>query len=140
VKAITIRQPWASLIAAGIKDVENRPRNWPHRGRVAIHSGQDDDRAALKDPKVTGPLITRHLSTPHGCVLAVASLVDCHPSTEGCCISRWAQPDARFHLILADVARLPRPITAMGHLGLWQLPTAAWVEIGRQLREIGAKP
>ena len=36
--AITIKQPWAYLIAAGIKDIENR--TWPtkFRGRVLVHA------------------------------------------------------------------------------------------------------
>ena len=40
-KAITIRQPWASLIAHGIKDIENRTWKCPakHIGtRVLIHA------------------------------------------------------------------------------------------------------
>ena len=34
-KILSIRQPWASLIVAGVKDVENR--TWPmgYRGRVS---------------------------------------------------------------------------------------------------------
>lgn len=37
-KTITIKQPWASLIVEGIKDIENR--TWPtrFRGRVLIHA------------------------------------------------------------------------------------------------------
>ncbi|MGH9649939.1 MAG: hypothetical protein ACRD3I_05655, partial [Terriglobales bacterium] len=41
-KALTMWQPWASLIAAGLKDVENRP--WAPPGkyigqRIALHAG-----------------------------------------------------------------------------------------------------
>lgn len=38
-KTITIKQPWASLICQGIKDIENR--TWPtkYRGRVLVHAG-----------------------------------------------------------------------------------------------------
>lgn len=37
-KALSIKQPWASLIAHGIKDIENR--TWPtkFRGRIYIHA------------------------------------------------------------------------------------------------------
>lgn len=37
-KTLTVKQPWASLIVVGIKDVENR--TWPtkFRGRVLIHA------------------------------------------------------------------------------------------------------
>lgn len=39
-KAITIKQPWASLIVEGIKDIENRTWKTNFRGRVLIHAGQ----------------------------------------------------------------------------------------------------
>ena len=38
-KAISIKQPWASLIAYGIKDIENRTWRTNYRGRVLIHAG-----------------------------------------------------------------------------------------------------
>ena len=39
-KAITIKQPWASLIAAGLKDIENRTWKTNFRGRVLIHAAK----------------------------------------------------------------------------------------------------
>lgn len=41
-KTITIKQPWASLIVEGVKDIENR--KWPtkFRGRVLVHAGADN--------------------------------------------------------------------------------------------------
>ena len=36
-KAVSIKQPWASLIAHGIKDIENRTWKTNFRGRVYIH-------------------------------------------------------------------------------------------------------
>lgn len=43
-KAITIKQPWASLIVHGIKDIENRSWACPKKylgERVLIHAGAD---------------------------------------------------------------------------------------------------
>ena len=37
-KAISIKQPWASLIAHGIKDIENRTWKTNYRGKVYIHA------------------------------------------------------------------------------------------------------
>ncbi|TWH47470.1 ASCH domain-containing protein [Sporomusa sp. KB1] len=39
-KAITILQPWASLLACGAKQIETR--SWPakYRGPIAIHTGK----------------------------------------------------------------------------------------------------
>ena len=38
-KCISIRQPWALLVCAGIKTIENRTWQTPFRGTVAIHTG-----------------------------------------------------------------------------------------------------
>ena len=37
-KALSIKQPWASLIAHGIKDIENRTWKTKFRGRIFIHA------------------------------------------------------------------------------------------------------
>lgn len=37
-KALSIKQPWASLIAHGIKDIENRTWRTNFRGRIYIHA------------------------------------------------------------------------------------------------------
>ena len=37
-KAISIKQPWASLIAHGIKDIENRTWKTNYRGKILIHA------------------------------------------------------------------------------------------------------
>lgn len=46
-KAITIKQPWASLIVHGIKDIENRTWKCPEKyigQRVLIHAGKSKDK------------------------------------------------------------------------------------------------
>lgn len=40
VKCISIRQPWATLIAMGHKDIENRSKYFAYRGEVYIHAAQ----------------------------------------------------------------------------------------------------
>lgn len=37
-KALSIKQPWASLIAHGIKDIENITWKTQFRGRIFIHA------------------------------------------------------------------------------------------------------
>lgn len=49
-KTLSIKQPWASLIAEGIKDVENRTWRTNFRGRVFIHaSAKWDDRSKSRN-------------------------------------------------------------------------------------------
>jgi hypothetical protein len=39
-KALTIRQPWASLVATGVKTIETRSWSTKYRGPLAIHAGK----------------------------------------------------------------------------------------------------
>jgi hypothetical protein len=62
-KIISIRQPWASLIVSGIKDIENR--TWPtrYRGPVLIHASQRADDAT-SDELTGGSASARPLCCP----------------------------------------------------------------------------
>lgn len=48
-KAITIWQPWASLIACGAKKYETRPWATSYRGPIAIHAAARDTKSILKE-------------------------------------------------------------------------------------------
>jgi hypothetical protein len=39
-RTLSIRQPWAGLIVAGIKDIENRSWSTSYRGPILIHAGK----------------------------------------------------------------------------------------------------
>lgn len=47
--ALSIQQPWAGLIACGLKDIENRTWRTNFRGPFLIHAGQTIDRDAMDD-------------------------------------------------------------------------------------------
>ena len=50
-KCLSIQQPWAQYIAAGIKDIENRPwglKNFPQR--VLIHTGKKKMLGPSRNP------------------------------------------------------------------------------------------
>lgn len=38
IRALTLHQPWASLVAWGVKHYETRPRPLSYRGPLAIHA------------------------------------------------------------------------------------------------------
>ena len=42
-RALSIKQPWAWLICAGYKDVENRTFDAPRCGRIYVHAGKKVD-------------------------------------------------------------------------------------------------
>ena len=75
-KAITIKQPFASLIAAGIKEYEFRTWKTNYRGEILIHAGKSIDKDAMKKFDFL------NLDYPTGCIIAKAKLTDCVPITE----------------------------------------------------------
>lgn len=146
-KAITVKQPWASAIASGMKTVENRTRPHPWNKaigqRIAIHAGQTWDRTAdgyrpplltvweadlrnrWKNSYPTAALLTYTIpgSLPQGFILATATLSSIHVCDGGC--SEWAQP-GQHHLTLTDIVTLQEPIAAKGQLGLWDWHSSAY--------------
>ena len=69
-KVITIKQPWATLIAEGLKEYEFRTWNTKYRGEILIHAGKGIDRDAIKRFK------EYNLDYPTGCIIAKAYLAD----------------------------------------------------------------
>lgn len=63
-KALSVKQPWAELIARGEKTIEIRGNATRHRGPLLIVS--------CKEPNVWTT----------GCAIAVVDLVDCRPMTK----------------------------------------------------------
>lgn len=116
-KALSIRQPWAWLICAGHKPVENRTWQTAYRGELLIHAGQqfDDEGAAtvLAVFPELEDLMPKQFEL--GGIVGAATLVDCvtsHPS-------RWfTGPNG---LVLRDARPLPfRPWR--GQLGMFDVP------------------
>ena len=70
-KTITIRQPWATLIAKGYKEYEFRTWKTNYRGPILIHAGKGIDTKAIKRFEYL------NLDYPTGCIIAKAILTDC---------------------------------------------------------------
>ena len=75
-KVLTIKQPCASLIAAGLKEYEFRTWKTNYRGEILIHAGKGIDKDAMKKFE------SLKLEYPTGCIIAKAKLTDCVPVTE----------------------------------------------------------
>ena len=129
-KALTVCQPYADMIAAGEKIIENRA--WPtaYRGPLAIHAGKS--RAWLEaDDERERPEMA------FGAVVAVAQLVACLPLMYPADGPNW--PEAYRHLhtdehangpwcwILDEVVRIA-PVPYRGAQGLWEIPAALVVK------------
>ncbi|MCG8694670.1 MAG: ASCH domain-containing protein [Minwuiales bacterium] len=91
-KALTLWQPWATLIALGIKGFETRGWSTRYRGPLAIHAAKRRvDRRQFDDylwPVLAGfdyigePRPDIPWPLPTGCVVAVCELVDVIPTEQ----------------------------------------------------------
>ncbi len=70
-KVITIKQPWATLIAEGYKEYEFRTWKTNYRGPILIHAGKGIDKKDMEKFKHL------NLNYPSGCIIAKANLTDC---------------------------------------------------------------
>ena len=70
-KVITIKQPWATLIAEGYKEYEFRTWKTKYRGELLIHAGKGIDKKAMEKFKHL------NLNYPSGCIIAKVNLTDC---------------------------------------------------------------
>ena len=110
-KVLTVRQPWASLIVAGIKDVENRSWRTKYRGKLGIHAAAKVEEEAMD---LYSHLLNHDL--PLGALVGSVRLVDCVKNYR----SPWASR-GHWHWVLADPKELARPRWMSGRLGLWTL-------------------
>lgn len=70
-KVITIKQPWATLIAKGYKEYEFRTWKTKYRGTILIHAGKGIDKKAMERFKHL------NLEYPLGQIIAKATISDC---------------------------------------------------------------
>lgn len=70
-KVITIKQPFATLIAEGLKEYEFRTWKTKYRGEILIHAGKSIDKKAMERYKHL------NLDYPIGKIIAKATITDC---------------------------------------------------------------
>lgn len=121
-KAISIKQPWASLIAHGIKDVENRTWKCPKKyigQRVLIHASMVGRKTysiperLFNNSKVLSIIESKEL--PKGAIIGSVVIADCvqnHPSV-------WAEKGC-WNWVLKDAILFDKPIEGVkGKLSFW---------------------
>ncbi len=146
-KAITLYQPWATLVAIGAKQIETRSWNTAYRGPLAIHAGKNtkylrgDDRI-IEDKYFREAFEDIHLpmGLPLGSIVATCNLVHVRVMDEAivfpACKSyvhqkrEWLLTErerafgyyaiGRFMWLLDDIQILPQPIPAKGSMGFWE--------------------
>lgn len=131
-KALTISQPYAQLIADGHKWVENRTWETMYRGPLAIHAGKGTQYMTRGEMEMQGMAI--------GAIVATARLVAClhiidiidkgddplfrkklikGTNLNWSQVRRHSYTEGRFCWILADIQKLDQPVPCQGKQGLW---------------------
>ena len=121
-KALTIKQPWASLIIEGYKRYEFRSWKTNYRGKILIHSGlslEKDMHERFKE---------YNLDCDLGFIIGEAEIVDCILVDEKFNESlRKINPLVygrsnhveKFAWKLENIKKYDKPIPCKGKLGLW---------------------
>jgi hypothetical protein len=134
-KALTLWDPWASLIMIGVKRLETRPWRLPASmvgQRIAIHASKKVPKAVFEDA-MRNQYIRSALSLDPdftnfhpGCVLGTVELGDCY-STEDLIaddlnLRERAFGDytpGRYAFELRNVVRFETPVPALGRQKFW---------------------
>jgi hypothetical protein len=145
-KALTVLEPWASLLAAGVKGYETRSWQPPAtviKQQIAIHAGMGGQGLVMVDRDARlGEICDRRLGYEHiygfGRILAVARIAFVIPSdglvarallAEERALGDWSP--GRFGWRIDQVCPLPRPVPCRGRQRLWTLPA----EVEQLVRE-----
>lgn len=123
-KALTIKQPWATLIMQGDKRFEFRSWQTKYRGDLLIHAGKGIDKEAMKRLEKYLPE-----ELPYGKILGKVKLVDCIKMSpelkelllkENSDIYTKSSFQENYVWQVSDVEVFENPIDAKGHLSLWE--------------------
>ena len=103
-KAISLKQPWANLVASGEKTIETRKWSTKYRGDLVICSSQN--------PKIE----------PYGKALCIVELYDVQPMTKEhekkACVKVYHKAHAWF---LRNLRPINPPIPVKGALSIFNL-------------------
>jgi activating signal cointegrator 1 len=133
VKAITVRQPWATLIAMGAKHYETRFWSTSYRGPLAIHASSafpSEARALCVDDELFRETLNQGgylnpTKLPLGACICFVQLTEVRParslsadlSERELYFGNWSP--GWFGWKLENVQVFPQPFPARGRMSLW---------------------
>ena len=130
-KAISLLQPWASLVIMGVKTIETRSWQTPYRGELLIHASRGKKGGILCTEPPFRKYIPNFSQLPFGALIGYVTLQKIVP-VEMLCLSSDTlaaltleekafgdYTKGRYAWILAEPVLFEKPIPAKGTLGLW---------------------
>ena len=140
-RALTLTQPWAGLVASGVKLIENRPWKPPTKmmgERFAIHASRAVDLDTIAELDVDHDIPERPVWRITSAIVGVATL-DTYV-TDVRQIAEYMAPEQErwffgpVGFVLRDVVQLASPVPCKGALGFWTLPDDVARQVVEQLR------
>lgn len=129
-KALTLYEPWASLIKLGRKTIETRSWGTSYRGPLAIHAGE-------KKPDIwaVSEFGLGHMTMHSGEILCIVNMVHCFQFD---LYTKQTIPDdqlpygdfhfGRFGHVYEMLYVLPRPVRVNGSRLFWEWPGGEWID------------
>ena len=121
-KVLTIQQPWASAIVAGIKLIENR--SWPthHTGGLVIHAARTTWPHSITQSLMNGQLsgLMPFENLPRGAIIGIVDMVDCQEYSYRLSGNIFAS--GPWCWIFRNPKQFVKPFHVRGAQGLWTLP------------------
>ncbi|MBA2248668.1 MAG: ASCH domain-containing protein [Chitinophagaceae bacterium] len=133
-RAISLLQPWASLVVMGVKTVETRNWGTQYRGDILIHASQGKAGSIFANDPPFKKYIPDFKKLPFGAIVGKAIVEDVvpisnmHLSDE--LLNRLTMEEkafgdyseGRYAWILKDFQQFDVPVPARGMLSLWEYP------------------
>lgn len=130
-KALSLLQPWASLVIMGAKTIETRSWQTTYRGELLIHASSGKSGALIAQEDPFKKYIADFNSLPFGAIIGKVNLVDIIPvdalplsnriinklSLEERAFGDYTK--SRFAWLLEDAEMFENIIPVRGSLGLW---------------------
>ena len=150
-KAITVWQPWAQLLAEGKKHDETRSWRTNYRGEILIHAAKKDPLFGICQMPDEGwekallsfglhEAFNRFERFPTGVIIGKAILRDCklidqeyHDFIKELCPEEFLYGDftvGRYAWRLEEPEIFKNPIPASGKQGLWNFDGSIWIRNG----------
>lgn len=126
-KVLSLKEPYATLIKLGQKQIETRSFKTNYRGTLYIHASLSKvNKKILNNSKLMFLIKDNEFSYGH--IICKCELVDCIYMDEAFIKKIKTNPQeyicgeyakGRYAWILKNVEILDKPILAKGHLGIW---------------------
>ena len=128
-KVLSLTEPYATLIKIGVKKIETRSWKTSYRGKLYIHASSTKIPKEYKNNKELMNLVNVN-ELNFGNIICSCNLVDCIEMTDKFIEEVKKNKEeficgvykiGRYAWILEDIKVLENPISAKGHLGIWNM-------------------